>query len=102
VGGERGPGRSPGFGKGRAWGPLSAAFAIAYAATVGRVQLAAVRNPADATTVRHATGAGVRGVIPLQAALIARTGTPGAPTLAATLLALGPLARLASKVVSPT
>ncbi|MGP3972185.1 SCO3242 family prenyltransferase, partial [Streptomyces sp. 6N223] len=71
-----------------------------YAAAVGRAQLAAARDPADPGTVRHATGTGIRGLIPLQAALIARTGR--APALAGALLAAGPLARLASKVVSPT
>jgi 4-hydroxybenzoate polyprenyltransferase len=76
----------------------AAASAAAYAATVGRAQLAAARTP-DAPTVRHATGTGIRGIIPLQAGLLARAN---APALAAALLSLGPLARLASKVVSPT
>ncbi len=79
-----------------AWG--AAGSAATYAASVGRAQLAAVRDP-SAPTVGRATGAGIRGMIPLQAALIARTGAVG---LAAGILAAGPLARLASKVVSPT
>ncbi|MPY96884.1 MAG: 4-hydroxybenzoate polyprenyltransferase [Actinophytocola sp.] len=76
----------------------TAAFAATYVGTVGRAQARAARNP-DAATVRTATGAGVRGVIGLQAALVAGTGAIG---LAAGLLAAGPVARLASKVVSPT
>lgn len=75
-----------------------AAFAATYVGTVGRAQASAARNP-DAATVRTATGAGVRGVIGLQAALVAGTGAAG---LAGGLLAAGPIARLASKVVSPT
>lgn len=76
----------------------SAAFAATYVGTVGRAQARAARDP-DAATVRTATGAGVRGVIGLQAALVAGTGAIG---LAGGLLAAGPIARLASKVVSPT
>ncbi|GAA5123819.1 SCO3242 family prenyltransferase [Haloechinothrix salitolerans] len=76
----------------------TAAFAATYVGTVGRAQARAARNP-DAATVRTATGAGVRGVIGLQAALVAGTGAIG---LAGGLLAAGPVARLASKVVSPT
>ncbi|WP_369822106.1 UbiA family prenyltransferase [Saccharomonospora sp. CUA-673] len=76
----------------------AAAFAATYAGTVGRAQAGAARNP-DAATVRTATGAGVRGVIGLHAALVAGTGAIG---LAGGLLAAGPIARLASKVVSPT
>ncbi|NEE03509.1 SCO3242 family prenyltransferase [Phytoactinopolyspora halotolerans] len=75
-----------------------AGLAGAYAAVVGRSQAAAASNP-DAATVRSATGSGVRGIIMLQSALAARAGAPG---LAAGLLAAGPVARLASKVVSPT
>ncbi|MCP2238677.1 SCO3242 family prenyltransferase [Prauserella halophila] len=74
------------------------AFAATYAGTVGRAQAGAARTP-DAATVRTATGAGVRGVIGLHAALVAGTGAIG---LAGGLLAAGPIARLASKVVSPT
>ncbi|PSL06996.1 4-hydroxybenzoate polyprenyltransferase [Haloactinopolyspora alba] len=76
----------------------AAGAAAVYAASVGRAQAAAVRRP-DAPTVRTATGAGIRGMIPLQSALTARTG---AIALAAGVLAAGPLAKLASKVVSPT
>lgn len=85
--------RSPGLSR-------SAGMALAgvYAAAVGRGQLAAASSP-DAQTVRSATGSGVRGVILLQSALAARSGALG---VAAGLLAAGPVARLASKVVSPT
>ncbi|MGW1682154.1 SCO3242 family prenyltransferase [Saccharopolyspora sp. NPDC002376] len=76
----------------------TAAFAGAYAVTVGQAQARAVRNP-DAATIRAATASGVRGVIGLQAALVSRNG---AVALAGGLLAAGPLARAASKVVSPT
>lgn len=77
--------------------PLPAVLAATYAATVGRSQAAAVASP-DAGTVRRATGAGIRGMIPLQAALLGRR----APLAALGLLAAGPVARAASKVVSPT
>ncbi|WP_199701466.1 hypothetical protein [Jiangella rhizosphaerae] len=65
---------------------------------MGRAQLGAARQP-DAGTVRSATGAGVRGVIPLQAALLARAG---AVALAGAVVGIGPAVRALSKVVSPT
>jgi hypothetical protein len=74
------------------------ALAGVYAATVGTAQASAVANP-DASTVRRATGAGIRGMIPLRAALAARAGALRPALL---LLATGPVARLASRVVSPT
>jgi 4-hydroxybenzoate polyprenyltransferase len=74
------------------------ALAGVFAATVGRAQAAAVSKP-DSATVRSATGEGIRGMIPLQAALAARSG---ALRTASALLAAGPVARLASKAVSPT
>ncbi|WP_116950306.1 SCO3242 family prenyltransferase [Jiangella endophytica] len=80
-------------------GALAAAgFAGLYAATVGKAQLGAVRQP-DAATVRSATGSGVRGVIPLQSALLARAG---AVALAGAVVGIGPAVRALSKVVSPT
>jgi 4-hydroxybenzoate polyprenyltransferase len=79
-------------------GLAAAGFAGVYAATVGRAQLGAAQNP-DAATVRSATGAGVRGVIPLQSALLARTG---AVALAGAVVGIGPAVRALSKVVSPT
>lgn len=80
--------------------PAVAAVAMAgvYAWTVGRAQGRAVSN-SDAGTVRTATGAGIRGMIPLQAALAARGG---APVAGLGLLAMGPVAKAAARVVSPT
>ena len=72
-----------------------------YLVTVGGAQLAAVDDP-RASTVNRATSSGVRGVIPLQAALTARSTAPGAAVLGIGLLGLGPLARWASRLVSPT
>ncbi len=82
-------------GHGRAVLPV--ALAATYARSVGSAQLAAVSSP-DAGTVRRATGAGIRGMIPLQAALVARRS----PLAAVALLAAGPIVKAASKVVSPT
>ncbi|MGH3356981.1 MAG: SCO3242 family prenyltransferase [Nocardioidaceae bacterium] len=76
----------------------AALLAATYAATVGRAQAQAAQSP-DATTVRAATGSGVRGAIPLQAALTARAGSVGA---AVAVVAAGPVARAASRVVSTT
>ncbi|MEO5665709.1 MAG: SCO3242 family prenyltransferase [Nocardioides sp.] len=84
--------------RGRPSGLATAALAGVYAWTVGRAQARAVSSP-DAGTVRTATGAGIRGMIPLQAALAARGG---APAVGLGLLAMGPLAKAAARVVSPT
>jgi 4-hydroxybenzoate polyprenyltransferase len=78
--------------------PLALGLASAYAIAVTRAQMAAVRSP-DARTVRTATGAGIRGLVPLQAALLAGQG---ASRTALGLLALGPILRAASRKVSPT
>ena len=75
-----------------------AGLAGVYATAVGRSQLRAAET-LDADTVRQATGSGIRGVILLQSALAARSGSPG---VAGGLLFAGPAARLASKAVSPT
>jgi 4-hydroxybenzoate polyprenyltransferase len=83
---------------GRAATALSVASAATYALTVGRPQAAAART-GDAAAVRSATGAGIRGMIWLQAALVAGRRSP---KVAAALIASGPVARLAMKVVSPT
>jgi 4-hydroxybenzoate polyprenyltransferase len=77
---------------------LALALAATYGVGVGRAQAAAVTTP-DAGTVRRATGAGIRGMIPLQSTLLA---AHGAPRTALGLLAVGPVVRAASKVVSPT
>lgn len=76
----------------------SAALAGSYAFTVGRAQAAAVRSP-DAGTVRKATGTGIRGMVPLQAALVAGGGAVAA---AAALMAAVPALRAAAKGISPT
>jgi UbiA prenyltransferase family len=90
-------GRHPGGGGTRS-DIAAAVFAATYAVTVGRAQAAAAERP-DGPTVRQATGAGVRGLIPLQAALTARTG---AVATAGVLVTMGPVAKAAAKVVSPT
>ncbi len=77
---------------------LTLALAATYGVTVGRAQAAAVSRP-DAGTVRAATGAGIRGMIPLQSTLLA---AHGAPRSALGLLAMGPVVKAAAKVVSPT
>jgi hypothetical protein len=80
---------------GRVFGVLAA---VGYAASVGRAQLAAAREP-SAHTVRRATVAGIHGMVPLQAALAASAGSRrGALAVLATM----PAARLLARVVSPT
>ncbi len=76
----------------------SAALAGTYAFTVGRAQAAAAASP-DAVTVRRATGTGIRGMVPLQAALVAGGG---AVATAVGLMAAGPALRAAAKGISPT
>lgn len=83
---------------GRVPAAATAALAGVYAWTVGRAQARAVSSP-DAGTVRTATGAGIRGMIPLQAALTSRGG---APLAGLGLLAMGPAAKVAARAVSPT
>ncbi|EIE98156.1 SCO3242 family prenyltransferase [Saccharomonospora glauca] len=89
--------RSPAVG-GRARRAATAAFAGAYALTVGRAQYAALRNP-SAQRVREATKAGIHGMVPLQATIAARHGAVRAATLLVTAL---PLARRLARKVSPT
>lgn len=76
----------------------SAGLLAVYGATFGRAQLAAVRDPAP-ERVRRAVGAGILGLMPLQAALAAGAG---APLAAAPVAAAFPLARRLSRRVSPT
>jgi 4-hydroxybenzoate polyprenyltransferase len=84
------------------WRPVQAAASAAllagYAVTVGRAQLAAIRDPGP-VPVRRAVGAGILGTMPLQAGLAA-----GAGALRAALpIAAGfPLARWLARRVSPT
>src|SRR5699024_10778018 len=74
------------------------ALAGSYGVAVGRQQLEATANP-GADAVRSATKRGIHGMVPLQAALLARAGRVGT---AAALTAVTPILRAAAKVVSPT
>ena len=69
-----------------------------YAVGVLRAQVAAARTP-DAATVRRATGVGIRGLVPLQAAAIAAAGEPG---LALGVAASAPVGAAAMRRVSAT
>ncbi|MFB7248272.1 prenyltransferase [Streptomyces populi] len=73
-------------------------LATAYFRTAARPLLHAALNPSPFLT-RQAVGEGVRAMIPLQAALMARSGA-AAGGLA--LLGLAPLARRLARKVSPT
>jgi 4-hydroxybenzoate polyprenyltransferase len=76
----------------------AAGLLAGYAGTVGSAQLAAVRDPAP-RQVQRAVGAGILGMMPLQAALAARAGSPRAAML---LAAAFPVARRLARRVSPT
>ncbi|WUH89128.1 UbiA family prenyltransferase [Streptomyces sp. NBC_00433] len=76
----------------------AAALLSVYGSTFGAAQFAAIRKP-DPRRLQRAVGAGILGLIPLQAALAARSGAVGA---ALPLLAALPLARRLSRKVSPT
>ncbi|MEU2262023.1 SCO3242 family prenyltransferase [Streptomyces sp. NPDC019645] len=71
---------------------------LAYARTALTPLLHAALNPSPPLTQR-AVGAGIRAMIPLQAALAARAGAPGTGLA---LLGLAPLARRLARKVSPT
>ncbi|MFJ9026887.1 UbiA family prenyltransferase [Streptomyces sp. NPDC102259] len=75
-----------------------AVLAGGYVVTAGRPLVHAVLNPSPPLTQR-AVGGGIRALIPLQAALAARSG---APASAALLAALVPAARRLAGKVSPT
>ncbi|MFE5887961.1 SCO3242 family prenyltransferase [Streptomyces sp. NPDC056462] len=77
---------------------VTAAGALAYLGTYGTAQMRAVQKP-SAENVRRAVGAGIMGLMPLQAALTARGG---APAVAAALGVLHPLARRLARRISPT
>lgn len=77
---------------------VTATGALAYLATYGTAQVRALREPSGAN-VGRAVGAGILGLVPLQAALTARAGAPG---LAAALGAVHPLARRLARGISPT
>ncbi|MEC4021080.1 UbiA family prenyltransferase [Streptomyces sp. H27-D2] len=76
----------------------AALLALGYAVTAGRPLGHAVLNPSP-YFLQRAVGGGIRAMIPLQAALTARAGSP---RTAAVLLGLLPIARRLSRKVSPT
>ncbi|MFF2848905.1 SCO3242 family prenyltransferase [Streptomyces sp. NPDC058001] len=78
--------------------PLRAALALVYFATAARPLWHAVLNPSPPLTQR-AVGGGIRAMIPLQAALAARAGSPATALATA---ALAPAARTFAKRVSIT
>ncbi|MGW6314845.1 SCO3242 family prenyltransferase [Streptomyces sp. NPDC055099] len=77
---------------------VQAALAVTYAATAARPYFHAALNPSPQLTQR-AVGGGIRAMIPLQAALSARTGALGPALLTA---ALAPAARKFGRKVSVT
>ncbi|MFD9290105.1 SCO3242 family prenyltransferase [Streptomyces sp. NPDC060030] len=77
---------------------LLPAFAAAYLRTSAVPLLHAALNPSPPLTQR-AVGGGIRAMIPLQAALAARSG---APLVGLAAMGLVPLARALSRKVSPT
>ncbi|WP_049569819.1 SCO3242 family prenyltransferase [Nocardiopsis sp. SBT366] len=74
------------------------AFAGSFAATVGTAQARALAEP-SADHARAATGTGIRGMIPLQAALLSRYGAVGT---ACALAAGAPVTARAARAVSVT
>lgn len=77
---------------------VTATGALAYLATYGTAQARAVQEPSGAN-LQRAVGAGILGLMPLQAALTARAG---APAVAAVLGVVHPLARRLARRISPT
>ncbi|WP_371859044.1 hypothetical protein [Streptomyces paromomycinus] len=77
---------------------LPRATALLYLGTAARPFFHAALNPSP-YLLQRAVGSGIRAMIPLQAALAARVGAPGA---GAAVLALVPAARRLSRKVSPT
>ncbi|MFE7763359.1 SCO3242 family prenyltransferase [Streptomyces sp. NPDC057438] len=75
-----------------------AAGALAYLGSYGTAQARAVREPSG-ENLRRAVGAGILGLMPLQAALTARSGATAA---AAALGVVHPLARRLARRISPT
>ncbi|MFD3567131.1 UbiA family prenyltransferase [Streptomyces sp. NPDC058667] len=73
-------------------------LAAAYLRTAARPLLDAALNPSPQLTQR-AVGGGIRAMIPLQAALAARSG---APVAGLALLGLAPAARRLARRISPT
>ncbi|MFE5715908.1 SCO3242 family prenyltransferase [Streptomyces sp. NPDC056501] len=83
---------------GRARRAITTALLGGYLAAAGPAQLQAVARP-DAARLQRVVAAGIHALIPLQAALTARHGSPRAVL---PLLAAYPLARRLSRKVSPT
>ncbi|MFJ3771806.1 SCO3242 family prenyltransferase [Streptomyces sp. NPDC090075] len=79
-------------------GPVPALSAAAYVRTAAGPFLHAALNPSPPLTQR-AVGGGIRAMIPLQAALAARSGATGT---ALAVLGLAPAARALARKVSPT
>ncbi|WSM04332.1 UbiA family prenyltransferase [Streptomyces sp. NBC_01716] len=77
---------------------VTAGLAAAYAVTAGRPFLHAALNPSPQLTQR-AVGGGIRAMIPFQAALAARGGSPA---IGLVVMGLVPLARKFAKKVSVT
>ncbi|KQX14908.1 hypothetical protein ASC82_06515 [Streptomyces sp. Root431] len=85
-------------GTGRARRATTTALLGGYLAAAGPAQLQAVARP-DAARLQRVVAAGIHALVPLQAALAARHGSPRAVL---PLLAAYPLARRLSRKVSPT
>jgi 4-hydroxybenzoate polyprenyltransferase len=77
---------------------VAGALAATYVTTAAKPLLHAVLNPSPPLTQR-AVGGGIRAMIPLQAALAARSGAAG---VALGVVGLAPLARSLARRVSPT
>ncbi|MGA5451249.1 SCO3242 family prenyltransferase [Streptomyces umbrinus] len=96
AGGARQPGRAAATAA--TFVSLRGALAAVYAATAARPLFHAALNPSPQLTQR-AVGGGIRAMIPLQAALAARSGAPVTALLTA---ALAPAARRFGRKVSMT
>lgn len=81
-----------------ATGLVAGGLAAAYVVTAGQPYLHAALNPSPQLTQR-AVGGGIRAMIPFQAALAARGGSPG---IGLAVMGLVPLARKFAKRVSVT
>ncbi|MHB0890220.1 SCO3242 family prenyltransferase [Streptomyces sundarbansensis] len=92
------PGRLPGRTLADSTRLLTLAFTGAYLRTAGPPLLHAVLNPSPPLTQR-AVGGGIRAMIPLQAVLAARAGSP---VTGLAVMALVPLARSLARKVSLT
>ncbi|MER6912052.1 SCO3242 family prenyltransferase [Streptomyces sp. NPDC000594] len=80
---------------------LNSALAASYLRTAATPLLHAALHPTPPLT-RRAVGAGIRALVPLQAALAARRATPAGTATALAVLTLAPAARALARKVSPT